>query len=95
MQFLTISERAKGFTDADFAARIEAEAQQARTLYSEGFLRQIWHRSDRPGACLLFEAASEEEVRERLNTLPFVRAGMLDVTIIPLKPYGGFGPRKD
>ncbi len=28
-----------------------------------------------------------------LNTLPFVRASLLEVTVIPLKPYVGFGPR--
>jgi hypothetical protein len=30
---------------------------------------------------------------EHLNTLPLVRAEMLEVTIIPLEPYAGFSPR--
>jgi hypothetical protein len=38
----------------------------------------------------LLEAENEAEARERLNTLPLVNAGMLEVTIIPLKPYAGF-----
>ena len=50
----------------------------------------IRHRADRPGACILIEADSEEQVRQKLNTLPMVQAGMLYVTIIPLKPYAGF-----
>lgn len=91
MQFLTLSRRrTERFTDAEFAARVDEEVGQARVLYSQGFIRQIWHRSDVPGACLLVEADSEEQVRDRLNTLPLVRAGMLDVSIIPLKPYAGF-----
>jgi muconolactone delta-isomerase len=90
MQFLTLSRRIEGFADSDFAPLVELEGRHARTLYGEGFIRQIWHRADRPGACILFEADSEGQVRERLNTLPMVKAGMLDVTIIPLKPYGGF-----
>jgi muconolactone delta-isomerase len=93
MQFLTISRRRSEFTDADFAPRGEAEAQQARRLYAQGFIRQIWHRGDMPGACILFEADSEGHLREILDTLPFFQAGMLEVSIIPLKPYGGFGPR--
>jgi len=91
MQFLTLSRRrTESFTDADFAARVVAEVEQARVLYAEGFIRQIWHRADIPGACLLVEADSEQHVRERLDTLPLVDAGMLEVLIIPLKPYVGF-----
>lgn len=94
MQFLTISKRrTERFTDAEFAARVDDEIAQARVLYANGFIRQIWHRSDIAGACILVEAESEAQARERLNTLPLVRAGMLEVTIIPLKPYAGFCPR--
>jgi hypothetical protein len=31
-------------------------------------------------------------VRALVGTLPFVKADMLDVMVIPLKPYGGFAP---
>jgi muconolactone delta-isomerase len=85
--------RTESFTDAEFAAHAEAEIQQARVLYAEGFIRQIWHRNDVPGACILVEADSEEQVREKLNTLPLMQKGMLAVSIIPLRPYGGFCPR--
>jgi len=61
-----------------------------RELYSVGLLRQIWHRGDLHGACILWEAESEEQVREMLDTLPFARAKMLEIEIIPLAPYGGF-----
>jgi muconolactone delta-isomerase len=91
MQFLTISRRrTERFTDAEFAARVDEEIAQARVLYANGFIRQIWHRSDIAGACILVEAESEEQAREKLNTLPLVRAEMLEVTIVPLKPYAGF-----
>ena len=91
MQFLTISRRrTESFSDADFAARRDEEVAQARALYAEGFLRQLWTRGDLAGACLLVEADSEEQVREKLNTLPLYRGGMLEFSIIPLKPYVGF-----
>jgi muconolactone delta-isomerase len=93
MQFLTISRRrTERFTEAEFAAHVEAEVAQARVLYAQGFIRQIWHRADIAGACLLVEADSEEQLREALNTLPLVHAGMLEITIVPLKPYAGFCP---
>ena len=88
---MTLSRRrTEQFSDADFAARVQAEVAQARVLYAQGFIRQIWHRGDVPGACLLVEAESEAQVRETLNTLPMVGTGMLEVSIIPLKPYAGF-----
>lgn len=93
MQFLTISRRrTESFSEADFAARRDEEVAQARVLYAEGFLRHLWTRGDVAGACLLIEADSEAEVREKLNTLPLYRAGMLEFSIIPLKPYAGFTP---
>ncbi len=90
MQFLTISSRRPEFSDADFRAKVDDEQQQARTLYTQGFIRQIWHRADIPGACILFEADGEEHVRRLLQTLPFFEANMLEASIIPLKPYAGF-----
>jgi len=95
MQFMTLSRRrTELFSEGQFLPLLEAETQRARTLYSEGIVRQIWHRGDMPGACMLIEAASEAEVRDILGTLPLVAAGMLEVvSIVPLKPYGGFGPR--
>jgi muconolactone delta-isomerase len=94
MQFLAMSQRrTESFTDAEFAAQVEAEIQQAQVLYAEGFIRQIWHRKDVPGACILVEANSEEQVREKLNTLPLMQNGMLAVSIVPLRPYAGFCPR--
>ena len=95
VQFLTVTRRlSERFSDAEFAARIEQEVAQARVLYAEGFFRQLWHRTDVAGACLLIEADSEDRVREKLNTLPLFQAGMLEVSIIPLKPYAGFCPPK-
>ena len=95
MQFMTLSRRVtEKFSDADFAPLIEEEAEHARGLYAHGFIRQIWHRADVGGACLLVEADDEEAVRATLATLPLVAAGMLEVvSVTPLKPYAGFGPR--
>ncbi|MGH9163649.1 MAG: muconolactone Delta-isomerase family protein [Vicinamibacteraceae bacterium] len=91
MQFLSVSHRrTERYADTDFAAYAEEEAAHARALYRDGFIRQIWHRADVPGACMVVEAESEEEVRAKLSDLPLMRAGMLDVVIIPLEPYAGF-----
>ena len=93
MQFLALSRRrTESFSDADFAARVAEEVARARVLYAAGFIRQIWHRGDIPGACIVLEADSEESARQMLGTLPMVNAGMLEMAIIPLRPYAGFCP---
>src|SRR4051794_22214791 len=72
MQFLTVSRRiAEKVPDGDLGSLTEAEFERARVLYSQSFIRQIWHRGDIPGACLIVEAESEQQVRETLRTLPF------------------------
>ena len=94
MQFLVVSRRrSESFSDAEFAAHVDAEREQARRLYAEEFIRQIWQRGDVPGSCLIVEAASEAQVRERLDTLPFFGARLVEFSVTPLKPYPGFGPR--
>jgi hypothetical protein len=55
MQFLTVFRRRTGaFSDTEFTARVDAEVQQARRMYAQGAIRQIWHRADIPGACIGF-----------------------------------------
>ena len=96
MQFVTLSRRrADKFSESEFAPYIPDEMQQARALYAEGFIRQIWRRDDVAGACILWEADTEASVRDLLNRLPLVRAGMLEIiALIPLRPYPGFGPQQ-
>ncbi len=90
MQFLSISRLRNGLTEADYTGLVEGEARQARTFYAEGSIRQIWHRADVRGACLLWEAENEERVQDMLRRFPFVQASLVDISLIPLRPYAGF-----
>ena len=66
-----------------------------RELYAAGLLRQVWRRTETAGAAILWEAASEDEVRAALASLPIAQAGMLEVVLLtPLAPYPGFGPAR-
>src|SRR5437879_98158 len=95
MQFLTVSRVKPGIPEEKCAELSGDEGRRVRELYAEGLVRQIWHRADFPGACLLWEAANEQQVRDMLGTLPFARAEMLDIEVIPLMPYKAFGPNGD
>ncbi len=97
MQFLTLSRRrTDAFPPEAFTPELNAaESQRVRELYASGILRQVWRRGDVPGATILWEAASEAEVRQACESLPIFKAGMLEIAaVIPLEPYPGFGPAK-
>lgn len=89
MQFLTLSRRrAKLCCDSDFQRRLEAEAGLVRDLRQAGIIRQIWHRVDAPGECLLIEARNEESARAVLEMSPLFRSGLFEIdAIVPLRPY--------
>ncbi len=73
---------------------VEAEANRVRELYVAGSIRQIWRRGDAAGAVLIWEATSEQEVRDGVNSLPLAQRGMLHVdAVFELHPYPGMGPR--
>lgn len=91
---MVLSERFQDqFSDDDFAAVIPAETEAVREMYRDGALRQIWLRGDTRGACFLLEADSPETAQAAVDSLPMAQRRMSDFRIIPLGPYGGFGPR--
>jgi muconolactone delta-isomerase len=95
MQFMTLFTRHPDRAETPAPAEIrEAEFEKVRGLYADGLVRQIWLRGDAGGACMIVEAASIDEVSEKLSELPLVHAGFLQPPmIVPLKPYSGFAPR--
>jgi muconolactone delta-isomerase len=93
MQFLSLSRRRiDQFPPEAFTPELIArEGLRVKQLYSAGILRQIWKRGDLPGSAILWEAASEAEVRKALASLPLSQAGMLEIlALTPLEPYPGF-----
>ena len=66
-----------------------------KELYAAGILRQVWKRADMGGAAILWEAASEAEVRAAVESLPLFKAGMLEiVALCRSSPMRGLGPAK-
>ena len=97
MQFISISRRrTEAFpAEAITPELVAQEGQRVKELYIAGILRQVWRRGDTPGAVILWEAGSEAEVRQACESLPLYKAGMLEISVlVPMEPYGGFGPAK-
>lgn len=95
MQFFTLSRRrTDAFPPEAFTPElIVQEGQRVKELYISGLLRQVWKRGDMPGAAIIWEAATEAEVRDAVASLPIFKAGMLELAVlVALEPYAGFGP---
>ena len=95
MQFFSLSRRLtdKFPPEAFTPELLRGETARVRELYAAGILRQIWKRSDMPGAGILWEAASEADVRDAIASLPLYKAGLLEIVVLlPFEPYPGFGP---
>ncbi len=87
MKILALSKRPEGVTTEQIAPNRIAEAAQAWELYASGTFRELYFRTDKPGAVVILECASVEEAQKALATLPMVEAGGLDFDIIPLGPF--------
>jgi hypothetical protein len=95
MQVLAICRRkTESFSEAEFAAVLDAEAEAIRVLYAQGVVRNAWSREDVLGACLILEVESVKKAEEVMASVPLATRGMLDVQLIGLRGYRGFGPRQ-
>ncbi len=91
MKFIAITRRlTERFTEAEFAEHLGAEGERARTLYAAGSFRALYSRGDIPGAVIEVEAADAEEAAALVGSLPFAAHGLMEFTIVPLKPYRVF-----
>ena len=96
MQFLSVSRRRTDTfpPEAWTPELVAAEGERVRELYAAGVVRTIWRRKDTPGAAMILEAASEDEAKAALASLPLAQRGMLEVVVFTaLEPYPAFGPR--
>jgi len=91
-EFLALVRRSPRFAESEFAPHLAPEAVRVRQLYADGVIRRIWSRLDVPGAAIVLEAESLEKIDELLDSLPLKAIGMLEIDVIPLKPYRGFAP---
>lgn len=89
MKILALDKMMAGATPEKIYPHLKEEAAKAWELHTQGTIREMYFRQDRPGAVLVMECASVEEARQIIDTLPLVKAGLVDFDIIPL---GAFVP---
>ena len=90
MKILAIDRLNPGVTFEKIAPLLKDEAVHAWQLYSKGVFRELYMRGDRPGAVIIAECASLDEVRAIFAELPLVRAKLIEFEFIPLGPFSPF-----
>ena len=89
MKILALETELTGATLEDFARFAEAEARRVWELIQEEKIREIYFRGDQDSAVIILECRDLMEAQEYLDTLPFVKNGLIQFELIPLKPYPG------
>jgi hypothetical protein len=71
---------------ADPQPRLADEQHRIRELYDEGFIEQLFRRTDGSGAWLIVRDEDEESAHRRLDTLPFVEIGIMTMHLSAVEP---------
>jgi uncharacterized protein YciI len=56
---------------------VDDEKRVVKQLKDEGVIKAVYRRAAGPGTLLILEGESMDAIRERMDTLPFVVAGLM------------------
>ncbi len=90
MRILAIEREVSNVRDEEYTTYLRAEAARAWELYQAGTIRELYFRTDWPGAVLVLECANAAEANGVLETLPLVQRGLISFDVLPLVAYPGF-----
>jgi len=91
MKILAFEKEVPGVAEDRFTTELlRTEAARAWELQQSGVLRELYFTADTHEAVLVLECATAQEARTHLNSLPLVKAGLIDFEVHPLVPYDGF-----
>ena len=83
---LVIETPKPGVTAQQIIPVIPAEMQATVKLYFDGKIREWYSRGDGKGVIVLFDVKTEDEARAIVETLPLVKAQLMDHEYIPVGP---------
>ena len=65
------------YSSRDFDAHVPAEKQRVAELREEGFIRDLFFKTDKSGPILILNDTDRDRAQERLATLPLAEQGFL------------------
>ena len=89
MKVFVVATRNQERPAEDFASLMDPEADHALKLYKEGFVREIYSRTDGKGALVVVEAENEKAALDKLSHLPLAKAGLLSFEVYGTTAYRG------
>src|SRR5215213_8391920 len=87
MKMLCLDRPLPGSTLEKYQPHLLDEARHAWEAYKNGIIRDIYFRHDRPGVASFLECESVDEARKILADFPLVKAGLIEVEVIPPGPF--------
>jgi hypothetical protein len=87
MKILAMDTFLPGVTPEKIHPYLRKEAAAAWNHYTDGTVREIYFRLDRPGAVMVLECESVEQARKMTDRLPLVKGGLIRFEFIPLGPF--------
>ena len=90
MKTLVIATRRPDAPAEAFERLGQLEVQAVWRGIAAGTVRAVHGLVDGPGAALELETVTAAEARAYIDTLPFVVENLLDVQMVPLKPFPPF-----
>ncbi|MDX2214021.1 MAG: hypothetical protein SFY66_12105 [Oculatellaceae cyanobacterium bins.114] len=89
MLFLMIARVVDGTPMEQLRSLVKPEAAKVWEYYAADRVKSVYYFANMGGAVLMYDATSLAEVEAAAAELPMVKAGVLTLEIIPLKPYVG------
>jgi hypothetical protein len=87
VKILALAHPLKEVNPAEIFPIIKAETLRAWELIQANILREVYFREGSRLTVLIMECASVDEAKAALDTLPMVKAGVINFELIPLAPF--------
>ena len=87
MKMLCLDRPLPGATFEKYQPHLQNEVLHVWQAYKNGIVREIYSRQDRPGVAIILECANVDEAKKAFATFPLVKAGLIEMDIIPLGPF--------
>ncbi|WP_321784324.1 hypothetical protein [Paraburkholderia sp. J94] len=91
MKVFAVGSIIKPLTDEQQQRIMPKEVPHTLQLYLDGKIDQFWFRHDTPGVIFLMNAATVEEAKAVLDTLPLVENGLMSFDLTPVGPLAPLG----